>query len=159
MFCSKLLLTGGFCASTWKTSSVKIVISFLLPSIGFFGILGNGLSAFIYSRKEMISSLNMYLCALACSDIIIILTAFFLFFMESMRRRSEAMTYYFAVLSPVMFPLGELIMLIFKSHAQINIGGSQQYVPERSIEIFDWECYSSPRKAVIALLLIGLLIE
>ncbi|EYC36688.1 hypothetical protein Y032_0867g2775 [Ancylostoma ceylanicum] len=84
----------------------SIVISFLLPSIGFLGLVGNGLSAFTYSRKEMVSSLNVYLCALACSDIVIILTAFFLFFMESMRKRSEAITYYFAVLSPVMFPLG-----------------------------------------------------
>ncbi|VDM58454.1 unnamed protein product [Angiostrongylus costaricensis] len=84
----------------------SIVISLILPSIGFLGIIGNGLSAFTYSRKEMVSSLNMYLCALACSDIIINLTAFFLFFLESMRRRSESITYYFAVLSPIMFPLG-----------------------------------------------------
>uniref|UniRef100_A0A8L8JTK9 G_PROTEIN_RECEP_F1_2 domain-containing protein n=1 Tax=Heligmosomoides polygyrus TaxID=6339 RepID=A0A8L8JTK9_HELPZ len=89
-----------------STKCFQIVISFMLPCVGILGIVGNGLSAFTYSRKEMVSSLNVYLCALACSDIIIILTAFFLFFMESMRKRSEDVTYYFAVLSPVMFPLG-----------------------------------------------------
>ncbi|CAI4228730.1 unnamed protein product [Auanema sp. JU1783] len=83
-----------------------IVIGVLLPLIGCMGLIGNTLSAFTYSRREMISSLNVYLCALACSDIIIILTAFFLFFLENMRKRSLIATYYFAVLSPVMFPLG-----------------------------------------------------
>ncbi|PAV73036.1 hypothetical protein WR25_13455 [Diploscapter pachys] len=36
-----------------------IIIGVLLPSIGLFGLLGNFLSAFTYSREEMRSSLNV----------------------------------------------------------------------------------------------------
>ncbi|VDL69407.1 unnamed protein product [Nippostrongylus brasiliensis] len=137
-----------------------IVISFLLPSIGFLGVVGNGLSAFTYSRKEMVSSLNVYLCALACSDIIIILTAFFLFFMESMRKQSEAVTYYFAVLSPVMFPLGLtaqtlsvfitvasafdcLVLVLF-----IIVFIAFLYNSPHMYEIYVIDCWSLPYRAV-----------
>ncbi|CAI5456258.1 unnamed protein product [Caenorhabditis angaria] len=104
----------GYCYNYAETPHVSkeyeqfnmVVIGVLLPTIGVLGLIGNTLSAFTYSRREMISSLNVYLFSLACSDIIIILTAFFLFFLENMRKRSEYATYYFAVLSPVMFPLG-----------------------------------------------------
>ncbi|PIC19405.1 hypothetical protein B9Z55_024971 [Caenorhabditis nigoni] len=108
------LAVCGFCYDFAETRQVSkeyeqfnlVVIGLMLPAIGCLGLIGNTLSAFTYSRREMISSLNVYLFALACSDIVIILTAFFLFFLENMRKRSEWATYYFAVLSPVMFPLG-----------------------------------------------------
>uniref|UniRef100_A0A1I7USC5 G_PROTEIN_RECEP_F1_2 domain-containing protein n=1 Tax=Caenorhabditis tropicalis TaxID=1561998 RepID=A0A1I7USC5_9PELO len=108
------LAVCGFCYDFAETRQVSkeyeqfnlVVIGLMLPFIGCLGLIGNALSAFTYSRREMISSLNVYLFALACSDIVIILTAFFLFFLENMRKRSEWATYYFAVLSPVMFPLG-----------------------------------------------------
>ncbi|KAH7728283.1 Protein FRPR-1 [Aphelenchoides avenae] len=48
----------------------------------------------------------MYLCALAISDITIISTSFFLFFAESMRKRSAVISKYFALSAPIMFPLG-----------------------------------------------------
>lgn len=83
-----------------------IVIGIILPLVGTFGLLGNAISAFIYSRKSMLSSLNVYLCALAASDTTIILTAFFLFFLESMRKRSLIFSKIYATLAPVTFPLG-----------------------------------------------------
>lgn len=52
------------------------------------------------------AALCRYLLALACSDTIIILTSYFLFFLENMRKRSKMATYWFAVLMPGMFPLG-----------------------------------------------------
>lgn len=52
------------------------------------------------------SSMNIYLCALAVSDTTIILTAFFLFFIENVRHRSLFISKFFAVLAPITFPLG-----------------------------------------------------
>ncbi|CAD5235764.1 unnamed protein product [Bursaphelenchus xylophilus] len=83
-----------------------ILICLILPMLGFFGLIGNSLSAFVYSRKSMRSSLNCYLFSLAFSDITIISTSFFLFFLESMRKRSAFVSKYFALTAPLMFPLG-----------------------------------------------------
>lgn len=77
-----------------------------MPTISVFGLVGNCLSALVYSRKSMRSSLNLYLCALAFSDTTIITTSFFLFSLESMRKRSFFASKFFALASPVMFPLG-----------------------------------------------------
>lgn len=54
----------------------------------------------------MQSSLNAYLCTLAFSDITIVFTSFFLFFLESLRKRSVFVSKYYALLAPIMFPLG-----------------------------------------------------
>ncbi|VDN58649.1 unnamed protein product [Dracunculus medinensis] len=54
----------------------------------------------------MISSMNCYLCALAISDMTVIITAFFLFFLENIRRRSLIISKFFAILAPITFPLG-----------------------------------------------------
>ncbi|KAI1716334.1 7 transmembrane receptor (rhodopsin family) domain-containing protein [Ditylenchus destructor] len=83
-----------------------VVIGVALPVLGLLGFFGNSISAFIYSRKCMRVSLNIYLCALAMSDITIISTSFFLFFLESMRKRSAFVSKYFALMAPIMFPLG-----------------------------------------------------
>uniref|UniRef100_A0A8R1TRZ7 G_PROTEIN_RECEP_F1_2 domain-containing protein n=2 Tax=Onchocerca TaxID=6281 RepID=A0A8R1TRZ7_ONCVO len=83
-----------------------MVIRILLPVIGLFGLCGNGISAFIYSRKSMRSSMNIYLCALAISDTIIILTAFLLFLIENLRYKSLLLSEIFAILTPLTFPLG-----------------------------------------------------
>ncbi|VDK53430.1 unnamed protein product [Anisakis simplex] len=87
-------------------NSIQIVIGIILPLIGTCGLIGNSISAFIYSRKSMLSSLNVYLCALAVSDMTIIITAFFLFFLENMRTRSVLLSKFFATLAPITFPLG-----------------------------------------------------
>ncbi|KAM3729167.1 putative G-protein coupled receptor [Dirofilaria immitis] len=83
-----------------------MIIRILLPIIGLFGLCGNGISAFIYSRKSMRSSMNIYLCALAISDIIIILAAFLLFLIENLRYKSLLISNIFAILTPLTFPLG-----------------------------------------------------
>jgi hypothetical protein len=83
-----------------------MVIGIVLPTISVFGLIGNTLSALVYSRKSMRSSLNLYLCALAFSDATIISTSFFLFFLESLRQKSLFASKVFAVTAPVMFPLG-----------------------------------------------------
>ncbi|OZC06363.1 hypothetical protein X798_06649 [Onchocerca flexuosa] len=83
-----------------------MVIRILLPVIGLFGLCGNGISAFIYSRKSMRSSMNIYLCALAISDTVIILTAFLLFLIENLRYKSQLLSEIFAILTPLTFPLG-----------------------------------------------------
>lgn len=74
--------------------------------MALFGLMGNSIAAFIYSRKNMQSSLNAYLCMLAFSDITIVFTSFFLFFLESLRKRSALISKYYALLAPIMFPLG-----------------------------------------------------
>uniref|UniRef100_A0A7E4VE11 G_PROTEIN_RECEP_F1_2 domain-containing protein n=1 Tax=Panagrellus redivivus TaxID=6233 RepID=A0A7E4VE11_PANRE len=82
------------------------MIGLVLPAIGTFGLIGNTLSIFIFSRNEMRSSINTYLTALACSDVIIILSAFLMFFLESMRKRSAFVSRVYAICAPVAFPLG-----------------------------------------------------
>ncbi|ETN82461.1 hypothetical protein NECAME_07950 [Necator americanus] len=94
-----------------------IVSGVILPVIGSFGLIGNGLSAFVYSRPvklydltEMRSSTNLYLCALGCSDNAVILTGIFLFFLDSVRKFSLNVTRLFGVIfqlfSPIVFPMG-----------------------------------------------------
>ncbi|KAE9413014.1 hypothetical protein Angca_009373, partial [Angiostrongylus cantonensis] len=83
-----------------------IVSGVILPLIGLFGLVGNGLSAFIFSRSEMRSSTNLYLCALGCSDSAVILTGIFLFFLDSVRKFSLNLTRIFGLFSPIVFPMG-----------------------------------------------------
>ena len=68
--------------------------------------MGNSVSAYVYSRKSMKSSTSVYFFVLALSDITIIITSFFLFFCESMRKRSAFASKYFAIFAPFTFPLG-----------------------------------------------------
>ncbi|EYC38782.1 hypothetical protein Y032_0696g1610 [Ancylostoma ceylanicum] len=83
-----------------------IVSGVVLPLIGTFGLIGNGLSAFVYSRPEMRTSTNLYLCALGCSDNAVILTGIFLFFLDSVRKFSLNLTRIFGLFSPIVFPMG-----------------------------------------------------
>ncbi|KAE9547458.1 hypothetical protein FO519_009328 [Halicephalobus sp. NKZ332] len=94
----------GFCYDMGMTKT--LVIGCILPFVGICGLMGNSLSAYVYSRKSMKSSINVYLFALALSDITIIITSFFLFFCESMRKRSAFASRYFAIFAPFTFPLG-----------------------------------------------------
>ncbi|VDO58884.1 unnamed protein product [Onchocerca flexuosa] len=50
--------------------------------------------------------MNIYLCALAISDTVIILTAFLLFLIENLRYKSQLLSEIFAILTPLTFPLG-----------------------------------------------------
>jgi hypothetical protein len=77
-----------------------------LPLIGMFGIIGNCVSAFVYSRPIMRSSTNCYLCALALADILVIITGIFLFTAEGMRRHSATLHYYYALGAPVIYWVG-----------------------------------------------------
>ncbi|CAG9530565.1 unnamed protein product [Cercopithifilaria johnstoni] len=83
-----------------------VLIGFILPLIGFFGLLGNGISAFIYCRPEMRSSTNIYLCALGCSDCGVICTAIFLFCFDIIRRYSLHISLIFGTFSPIVYPAG-----------------------------------------------------
>ncbi|VDK54733.1 unnamed protein product [Gongylonema pulchrum] len=83
-----------------------LLIGFFLPLIGLCGLIGNGLSAFIYYRPEMRSSTNLYLCALGCSDSAVICTAIFLFCIDSIRRYSLHLSLVFGALSPIVYPAG-----------------------------------------------------
>ncbi|MFH4977805.1 hypothetical protein AB6A40_004514 [Gnathostoma spinigerum] len=104
----------GFCYDFGQSREITkeyetynmIVIGIVLPAIGSLGLIGNSISAFVYSRPAMISSLNVYLCALAISDMTTIFTAFFLFFLENMRKSSAFISRFFATFAPVTFPLG-----------------------------------------------------
>ncbi|VDL79886.1 unnamed protein product [Nippostrongylus brasiliensis] len=77
-----------------------VVSGIVLPLIGLFGLVGNGLSAF------MRTSTNLYLCALGCSDSAVILTGIFLFFLDSVRKFSLNLTRIFGLFSPIVFPMG-----------------------------------------------------
>uniref|UniRef100_A0A0R3RYY7 G_PROTEIN_RECEP_F1_2 domain-containing protein n=1 Tax=Elaeophora elaphi TaxID=1147741 RepID=A0A0R3RYY7_9BILA len=83
-----------------------VLIGFILPIIGFCGLLGNGISAFIYCRPEMRSSTNLYLCALGCSDCAVICTAIFLFCFDIIRRYSLHISLMFGAFSPIVYPAG-----------------------------------------------------
>ncbi|VDM20922.1 unnamed protein product, partial [Wuchereria bancrofti] len=83
-----------------------VLIGFILPLIGFCGLLGNGISAFIYCRPEMRSSTNLYLCALGCSDCAVIGTAIFLFCFDIIRRYSLHISLMFGAFSPIIYPAG-----------------------------------------------------
>ncbi|GMT03125.1 hypothetical protein PENTCL1PPCAC_25299, partial [Pristionchus entomophagus] len=141
-----------------------IVIGAVLPAIGMFGLLGNTISSFIYSRKEMRSSMNVYLCALACSDIIIIITSFFLFVLESMRKRSIFAHRLYATAAPYMFPLGlsaqslsvfltvtaaaDCLVLVRKSFQTVIIIVllALAYNAPHLFEIYVIDCWSLPYK-------------
>ncbi|CAD5215838.1 unnamed protein product [Bursaphelenchus okinawaensis] len=83
-----------------------LIIGFILPFISFCGLFGNGFSAFVYSRPAMRTSTNLYLCALGCSDNAVIITALFLFFLDSIRKYSLQLTIIYNVLSPYIYPAG-----------------------------------------------------
>ena len=83
-----------------------VMTGILLPTVGLFGLLGNTISAYVFTRPRMLSSMNLYLCALAVSDICVITTAFFLFFMEGMRRYNATIARMFGAGAPVFFPSG-----------------------------------------------------
>ncbi|CAK5020400.1 unnamed protein product [Meloidogyne enterolobii] len=85
-----------------------VVIGFLLPFISLCGLCGNILSAFIYSRPALRHSYtgSIYLSALGCSDTAVILTALFLFFIDSIRRYSLNLSILYGTLSPVVYPAG-----------------------------------------------------
>ncbi|VDO63074.1 unnamed protein product [Haemonchus placei] len=89
-----------------------IVSGVILPLIGLFGLVGNGLSAFVYSRPEMRTSTNLYLCALGCSDSAVILTGIFLFFLDSVRKFSLNLTRLFGVSFNLFFCFHNLILLL-----------------------------------------------
>uniref|UniRef100_A0AC34G5B4 G-protein coupled receptors family 1 profile domain-containing protein n=1 Tax=Panagrolaimus sp. ES5 TaxID=591445 RepID=A0AC34G5B4_9BILA len=83
-----------------------VMIGLLLPFISLCGLIGNSLSAFIYSRPRMRSSTNLYFCCLACSDIAVICTALILFFVDSIRRYSLQLSIIYGVFASVAYPAG-----------------------------------------------------
>lgn len=54
----------------------------------------------------MRSSTSLYLCSLGCSDNAVIVTAIFLFFVDSVRRYSPTLSIVYGRLSPVIYPAG-----------------------------------------------------
>ncbi|KAI6216201.1 FMRFamide receptor [Aphelenchoides fujianensis] len=62
-----------------------VLIICLLPWLSIFGLLTNVVNVFIFSRKPMSNSANTYLCALACSDFMVIATGVFIFWIDSAR--------------------------------------------------------------------------
>ncbi|KAK0396443.1 hypothetical protein QR680_001717 [Steinernema hermaphroditum] len=100
----------GMCQLSQRDHSYTVfnlvLIGFVLPFIGMCGLLGNGLSAFVYSRPAMRSSTNSYLCALGCSDSAVICTAIFLFCVDSVRRYSLTLSVIYGALSSFIYPLG-----------------------------------------------------
>lgn len=48
----------------------------------------------------------MYLCALGCSDNAVVLTALFLFFIDSVKRHSATLSVLYGRLSPFIYPAG-----------------------------------------------------
>ncbi|KAF8353933.1 frpr-17 [Pristionchus pacificus] len=83
-----------------------IISGVVLPLLGVFGLMGNALSAFVYSRPECRSSTNLYLCALGFSDSAVILTAIFLFGVESYRKFSVFIYTVHGSVSPIVYPMG-----------------------------------------------------
>ncbi|GMT35761.1 hypothetical protein PFISCL1PPCAC_27058, partial [Pristionchus fissidentatus] len=99
----------GVCASHQEPDYVLfnlIVSGIILPLLGVFGLVGNSLSAFIYSRPECRSSTNLYLCALGFSDCAVIITAIFLFGVESYRKFSVSVYTVHGSVSPIVYPMG-----------------------------------------------------
>lgn len=70
---------------TYKTSNFFIVI-ILIPVTAVFGYFGNFTTAYVYSRRAMrrLSS-NVYLCALACSDLFVLSTGLCVMWLDSAR--------------------------------------------------------------------------
>uniref|UniRef100_A0A1I7X8M9 G_PROTEIN_RECEP_F1_2 domain-containing protein n=1 Tax=Heterorhabditis bacteriophora TaxID=37862 RepID=A0A1I7X8M9_HETBA len=90
-----------------------IISGVILPLIGLLGLIGNGLSAFIYSRPEMRVSTNLYLCALGCSDSAVIITGIFLFFIDSVQKFSLSLTRLFG--STSLFALVPIALLRYEN--------------------------------------------
>ncbi|CAO4387923.1 unnamed protein product [Caenorhabditis nigoni] len=83
-----------------------IVVGIILPIVGVFGIVGNAISAFVYSRPEMRCSTNFYLFSLACSDTGVALTGIFLFSLETFRPFSLTVARMSGQLSAIVYPMG-----------------------------------------------------
>ncbi|KAI6176847.1 G-PROTEIN-RECEP-F1-2 domain-containing protein [Aphelenchoides bicaudatus] len=115
------------------------VIGLLLPLISICGLFGNGFSAYVYSRPAMRSSTNLYLCCLGFSDNSVLLTALFLFFLDSIKRYSLRLTILFNTFSPYVYPAGMIAQtcsVYFTLVAAIDCF-THVCLPDRFRQLFD----------------------
>ncbi|PAV64189.1 hypothetical protein WR25_22011 [Diploscapter pachys] len=102
----------GVCnpASRWEVYMIYnlIVVGIILPLVGTLGLMGNAISAYVYSRKEMRCSTNSYLFGLACSDSAVISTGIFVFSLETYRHFSLLLDRIAGHLSGTVFALGTI---------------------------------------------------
>lgn len=80
----------------------------VLPVIALVGVVGNGISVFVYTRKAMRSSVNSYLSVLAGCDLMISAASVFLFTLENLRHEDKiAQTIYIGSVQ-LVFPLASI---------------------------------------------------
>uniref|UniRef100_A0A914XHQ1 G-protein coupled receptors family 1 profile domain-containing protein n=1 Tax=Plectus sambesii TaxID=2011161 RepID=A0A914XHQ1_9BILA len=94
-------------ASTYRIYN-SIVIGILVPVVGVLGIVGNALSAAVYSLPAMKSSVNMYLFALAISDIVVVITGIFLYFLLSIECAGPFVTMIYGLGASYVFPVSHI---------------------------------------------------
>lgn len=62
-----------------------IVVIIILPFVAAFGIFSNFINCYIFTRPSLYSSVNIYLLALSCSDLLVVSTGVFVFYSDSVR--------------------------------------------------------------------------
>uniref|UniRef100_A0A914I5L2 G-protein coupled receptors family 1 profile domain-containing protein n=1 Tax=Globodera rostochiensis TaxID=31243 RepID=A0A914I5L2_GLORO len=132
-----------------------VVIGLLLPFISLCGLCGNVLSAFVYSRVSLRQSYSgsLYLSALGCSDAAVIITALFLFFVDSIRRYSLALSVVYGSLSPIVYPaamIAQTCSVYFTLVAGIDCF-VQVWLPRAAKDLFARQCF---QKATICAVLL-----
>lgn len=88
----------------YQTYNVAL-IAFLLPIMAVFGIVGNVFNVIVYTRRSMCCSLNYYLAFLAVSDLLVTLSAVFMFTFEALRSSNTTVKHVYLEGIPYVFPL------------------------------------------------------
>lgn len=81
-FCNMCMIATDPAYQTYNVTISGIVLAI----VGLFGIVGNALVIFVYTRPSLRKqSTSVYLTALATSDLCMVCTAMFLFSLEAWR--------------------------------------------------------------------------
>lgn len=83
-----------------------IVIIIMLPIVAVFGLISNVVNIYIFTRPRMVSSANVYLTALACSDFMVVVTGLFIFCLDSIRGYLPEITFFATKSILYMLPIG-----------------------------------------------------
>uniref|UniRef100_A0A0K0DSW9 G_PROTEIN_RECEP_F1_2 domain-containing protein n=1 Tax=Strongyloides stercoralis TaxID=6248 RepID=A0A0K0DSW9_STRER len=149
----------GFCTvfvpDQTYTFITMVINGIILPFIGILGMLGNITSAYIYSRPVIKNSTNFYLCALAFSDCLIILTALITFWLDIFRNHSIIVHQFYGIVVPYVYPMCHVVQFcsVYFTVLAATDGFIQICLPSK---IYNWVSRSSINiKSVIFVVIIA----
>lgn len=81
----------------------------ILPTLVALGFTGNTLAVVVFLQRSMRSSANTYLAALGVCDILVVLTALFMFTFENLRHTNETVKLLFFAAVSYVYPLAMMV--------------------------------------------------